>query len=73
LSWDKFKLCYDSVYPEGQTWLPCGGTDALAVAVDPHPVPSKASQANCDEVESRATLRKKSSTPHDPTCECFVL
>jgi hypothetical protein len=25
LSWDEFKLCYDSVYPEGQTWLPCGG------------------------------------------------
>jgi hypothetical protein len=25
LSWDKFKLCYSSMYPEGQTWLPCGG------------------------------------------------
>jgi hypothetical protein len=24
LSWDEFKVCYDTLYLEGQTWLPCG-------------------------------------------------
>jgi hypothetical protein len=28
LSWHEFKLCYNSVYPEGQTWMPYGGPAA---------------------------------------------
>jgi hypothetical protein len=31
LSWDEFKLYYDAMYPEGQTWLPYGGTGILAI------------------------------------------
>jgi hypothetical protein len=48
LSWDEFKLCYDSMYPEGQTWLPCGGTGALAAAADHCAIPSEASQGSCE-------------------------
>jgi hypothetical protein len=43
LTWDEFKICYDSVYPEGQMWLPCGGTTAPVTTGDARPVPSKAS------------------------------
>jgi hypothetical protein len=39
LSWDAFKLCYDSVYPEGQTWLPCVGTAAPTATGDTRRVP----------------------------------
>jgi hypothetical protein len=73
LSWDKFNLCYDSVYPEGRTWLPCGGATAPAATGGAHSVPSKASQASCDEAKSEPPLRKEVSTPHDPRRECFIL
>jgi hypothetical protein len=73
LSWDEFKLCYDSMYPDGQMCLPYGGTGAFTAAVDRRPVSSEASQASCDEVDSGAPLRKGASTPHDLTRECFVL
>jgi hypothetical protein len=69
----EFKLYYDSVYPEGQTWLPRGGTSALATAANPCLVSLETSQASCDGVESWAPLRMKVSAPHDPTRECFIL
>jgi hypothetical protein len=72
LTWDEFKFCYDSVYPEGQVWLPCGGANAPATTGDTWPVPSGASQASCDDAES-APPGKKAPTPHDPRRECFVL
>jgi hypothetical protein len=50
LSWDEFKLCYHSMYPKGQTWLPRGRTVAPTATDDPRPYPSEASQASCDEV-----------------------
>jgi hypothetical protein len=50
------KLNYDSVYPEGQTWLPCGRTTAPTAMGDARPVPSEASQASYDEVESELPL-----------------
>jgi hypothetical protein len=73
LSWEKFKLCYDSVYPEGQTWLPCGGTTTPVVTFRARPVSSEASQASWDEVEREPPLRKATLTPHNPRCECFIL
>jgi hypothetical protein len=73
LSWDEFKLYYDSMYPEGHMWLPCGGMGGFAAVADRRPVPSEASQASCDEVESGAPLRKRVSTHHDLTHECFIL
>jgi hypothetical protein len=45
LSWDEFKLYFDSVYPEGQTWLPCGRATTPVVMGGARPVPSEASQA----------------------------
>jgi hypothetical protein len=73
LSWDEFKLCYDFMYPEEQTWLPCGGTGALATMEDYRPVSSEGSQASYEEVDSGTPLRKGALTPHDPTHKCFVL
>jgi hypothetical protein len=43
LSWDEFKLCYDSMYPEGQTWLPGGAAAAPAATGDTRSVPSETS------------------------------
>jgi hypothetical protein len=34
VTWDEFKLCYDSVYPEGQAWFPSGGANAPAATGD---------------------------------------
>jgi hypothetical protein len=73
LSWYEFKLCYDSVFLEGQMWLPCGETTAPTATDGTHLVPSEASRASCDEVKSRLPLRKKAPTPHDLRRECFVL
>jgi hypothetical protein len=39
LTWDEFKLCYDSVYPKEQAWLPCGGAKAPAAMGDAWSVP----------------------------------
>jgi hypothetical protein len=72
LTWDEFRLCYNSVYPERQVWLPCSGVKAPAATRDARPVPSGASQASCDEVES-APSSKQASAPHDPRHECFIL
>jgi hypothetical protein len=72
LTWDEFKLCYDSVYPEGQARLPCGGVNTLAATGGARPVPSGASQSSCDEAES-APLGKKAPTPHNSRWERFIL
>jgi hypothetical protein len=72
LSWDEFRLYYDSVYPEGQMWLPWGGATPPVTIGDARPVTSEESQANRVEAES-APLEKKVPTPHDPRRECFVL
>jgi hypothetical protein len=73
LSWDEFKLCYDYMYPDGQTWIPCGGTGALAAVADHRVVPSKTSQGSCEEVDSGAPVRKGVTIPHDPAREYFIL
>jgi hypothetical protein len=72
LFWDEFKLCYDSVYLEGQMWLPCGGITVPVTMGDAHSVPSEASQASCDDVKSTPPS-KKVLMPHDPRRECLVL
>jgi hypothetical protein len=41
LSRDEFKLHYDSVYPEGQTRLPCGRAAVSVATGDARPVPSE--------------------------------
>lgn len=72
MTWDEFRLCYDSMYPEGQMWLPCGGVKAPAAIGNTRPVLSGASQERCDEAES-APPDEKAPTPHDLRHECFVL
>jgi hypothetical protein len=68
---DEFKLCYDSVYPEGQAWLPCGGANAPAAMGDAQPNPrGLLGQA---AMRPRAHLLARRCTPHDPRRECFVL
>jgi hypothetical protein len=72
LTWDEFGLCYNSVYWEGQMWLPCGGVKAPVATGSARPVPSGASQVSCDEAES-APPSEKAPTPQDLWRECFVL
>jgi hypothetical protein len=56
LSWDEFKLYYDAMYPEGQTWLPYGGTGNLATGIGHGMVPSEASVGSCVEANIRVPL-----------------
>jgi hypothetical protein len=72
LTWDEFKLCYDSVYPKGKAWLSCSGAKVSAATGDARSVPSRAFEASCDEAESEPP-NEKALVPHDPRHECFVL
>jgi hypothetical protein len=59
LSRDEFKLCYDSLYPEGQTWLPRGGATAPATTDGARPVPRKHPRQATTRPRARLSGRRR--------------